>query len=83
MKKVIIAACLMAASLAAIAQTSKCIAFTKKGTQCTRNAVVNGYCKQHNPQATRCKGKKQDGTPCNLIPKAGSEYCHFHQPKNK
>lgn len=29
------------------ASAARCRAFTHKGTQCTRTAVVSGYCKQH------------------------------------
>lgn len=78
MKAIILA---LALCIAFPALADKCKQQTKAGTPCTRNASVNGFCKQHDPQAKRCAGiSKSTGKPCTNRPGSSSTFCHFHQP---
>jgi hypothetical protein len=80
MKRILIASLMLLSAIGADAQQqqAKCKAITKKQTQCTRKAVINGYCKQHDPKAKRCAGNKQDGTPCTMVVKDGQNFCYHH-----
>ena len=72
------------------ASAAKCKAITQKGTQCTRTAKIDGYCKQHYnmhhsgkpTNGAQCKATTQEGNRCSR--KAVKEgYCtqHFNQMK--
>lgn len=64
MKKILsVVLMLMCISMGASAAT-KCKATTQKGTQCTRVAVKDGYCKQHYKHSTKCQATTQTGKRC-------------------
>lgn len=64
----------------------QCLAITKKGTQCSRNAAGDSkYCNQHkisNDSAftsLRCKGTTKKGTQCSRKASPGDSYCYQHK----
>lgn len=78
MRKVTLLAALLLTTTFAGAQ-ELCHAKTLKGQQCSRKAVENGYCKQHNPNATHCAGTTKAGQPCHNLPSKGQKFCHLHK----
>ncbi len=78
MKKItLITAMLLVAGIAGA--QGICHAKTLKGQQCTRKAIENGYCKQHNPSAKHCTGITKTGQQCHNLPSKGSTFCHIHK----
>lgn len=66
--------------MTAQAQTvDKCKALTKAGKPCRNTAVINGYCRLHNPLAFRCGYLKADKKPCMNRVKTEGDRCRFHK----
>lgn len=80
MKKLFFAVLMAAISIPAIGQQqARCKATTQGKTQCKRDAVVNGHCKQHDPNKEHCAGTTKAGKPCKLSPQKDSKFCHLHK----
>lgn len=80
MKKLLLITALLASTFAMSQTTQKvqCKAITAKGTQCKRMAVINGYCRQHDPSAKRCSATTKAGKPCRNLAIKGSDKCSVH-----
>ena len=62
-------------------QTKRCVATTKKGTQCKNNALRGSkYCQVHqakSPSVQQCKAMTKSGTRCSRAAKTNG-YCTQH-----
>jgi len=92
LKKIAVVILCLLASVTLVA--AQCMATTKKGTQCKRQASPDSsYCRQHGGTTkaqraagmtpadvakSRCKATTKAGTQCKRSVQAGSDYCWQH-----
>ena len=73
MKKVLSFLLMLVCISSGVSAQTQCKAITKKGTQCTREAITDGYCNQHykmivedndSSSKNRCQATTKKGTQC-------------------
>ncbi len=80
MKSLILSALLLISVSVFCQDKPKCIAITKAGVQCKRNAQDKSqYCKPHDPSTPKCGAKTKAGTDCKVSVKVAGDKCHNHK----